>query len=124
MTTAHTYINYEPAKKPSMYKSFMYTKSTMFAVRNDDLSIVQKIDQNQNLIQELFRFFNHETYTNKNFKKDDLLIKAERSYHMNFYKRLSILEKNLKLSIYFNNCENGEIHIKYFNSNPLEEYSF
>jgi len=104
--------------------TIIHHNGNTFAVRNDDLSIVQKIDQNQNLIQELFRFFNNETYSNNNFKKDDLSIKAEKSYNMNFYKRLSILEKNLKLSIYFNNCENGEIHIKYFNSNPLEEYSY
>ena len=37
--------------------TIIHHKGNTFAVRNDDLSIVQKIDQNQNLIQELFRFF-------------------------------------------------------------------
>ena len=91
-------------------------------VRNDDIQVVQKLSQDQNLIDEIFFLFNQEKIENQEYNKDQLQIKAEKSFNTNFYKRISIVQNEMKLSIYFNGCEFLKIPIIYFNHNPLEEF--
>lgn len=102
--------------------TIIHHKDNTFVVRNDDIQVVQKLTQDQDLIDEIFFLFNQEKAENHEYNKDQLLIKAEKSFNMNFYKRISIIQNEMKLSIYFNSCEFLKIPIKYFNHNPLEEF--
>ena len=102
--------------------TIIHHKDNTFAVRNNDIQVVQKLNQDQNLIDEVFFLFNQEKVENNEYIKDQLQIKAEKSFNINFYKRISIVQNEMKLSIYFNSCKFLKIPIKYFNHNPLEEF--
>ena len=102
--------------------TIIHHKDNTYVVRNDDIQVVQKLSQDQNLIDEIFFLFNQEKIENQEYNKDQLQIKAEKSFNTNFYKRISIVQNEMKLSIYFNGCEFLKIPIIYFNHNPLEEF--
>lgn len=102
--------------------TIIHHKNNTFVVRNDDIQVIQKLNQDKNLIDEIFFLFNQEKVKNREYSKDQLEIKAEKSLNTNFYKRISIVQNEMKLSIYFNSCEYLKIPIRYFNHNPLEEF--
>lgn len=96
-----------------------------FVIRNDNPSIVQKIDEkNQILLSNLINLFLNSQIKNAEYQDQELIIKAETSEEFEFYKRISIQNNNTILSVYFYNCKTAILNEKFFNPMPLTNYFY
>ena len=96
-----------------------------FVIRNDNPSIVQKIDEkNQTLLSNLIKLFLNSQIKNTEYQDQELIIKAQTSEEFDFYKRISIQNNNTVLSVYFYNCKKIFLNEKFFNPIPLVDYFY
>lgn len=95
-----------------------------YAVRNNDHSVVQKIDLKFELLQALIKIFLDDIKSNTQYIDQDLNILLEKSLNFNFYKRISIMNKKVNLSIYFNDCRDEILSKNLFYQNPFLKYQF
>jgi len=96
-----------------------------FVIRNDNPSIVQKIDEkNQILLSNLIKLFLNSQIKNTEYQDQELIIKAETSEEFEFYKRISIQNNNTVLSVYFYNCKTTILNEKFFNPIPFTDYFY
>ena len=98
-------------------------KNDFFLVNNKDTEKFQKIPENQDLILDTIAIIaNDYPDIKENYKNNSIEVKIEKN-SQNFFKRLSIISKNLSMSIYLNNCENKKIENRFFYYFPYFEYS-
>ena len=97
-------------------------KNDFFLVNNKDTEKFQKIPENHDLILDTIAIIAND-YPNiqENYKNSSIEVKIEKN-SQNFFKRLSIISKNLSMSIYLNNCENKKIENRFFYYFPFFEY--
>ena len=93
-----------------------------FLVKNNDQKIVNKITQNTEIIEELLNLSQKYPNIENKYISDDLIIKIEKSMAGDFVKRILINSPNIKVSIYFNNCQKIKIQNRYFSHNPFFKY--
>ncbi len=104
--------------------TIIHNNNDSYVIRNDNTTIIQKLDNEDKIIQEIMKLSKEYPNTKTNYKSNDYSIKLEKSLISKFYKRIAIIGDKLNLSIYFNNCETHDTPIHYFNYNPLSEYIF
>lgn len=98
-------------------------KNDFFLVNNKDTEKFQKIPENQDLILDTIAIIaNDYPDIKENYKNNSIEVKIEKN-SQNFFKRLSIISKNLSMSIYLNNCENKKIENRFFYYFPYFKYS-
>ena len=102
--------------------TIIHNYDQFFLVKNNDQKIVNKITQNTEIIEELLRLSQKYPDIKEDYISDDLIIKIEKTLSGDFVKRVLINSPNVKLSIYFNDCQNIKIHNRYFSHNPFFEY--
>ena len=95
-----------------------------FLVKNNDQKIVNNITQNTEIIEELLNLSQKYPNIENEYISDDLIIKIEKSVEGDFIKRILINSPNVKVSIYFNDCQKIQIPNRYFNHNPFLAYKF
>ena len=95
-----------------------------YLLKNNDTSIVQRLDQNTELLKELMFILTQHPNLKKSytFHDKDLNINLEKEINGNFYKRISIQSEKLNMSIYLNDCIFVKIKNRFFNHNPYFEY--
>lgn len=91
-----------------------------FMIRNNDHSIINKLENDEILNELKFIISNYESLSSF-YSKDDLKIKIEKSLSMDFIKRIIINSQKLNLSIYFYNCSAQTFDQKYFQPFALIE---
>jgi len=93
-----------------------------FLVKNNDQKIVNNITQNTEIIEELLNLSQKYPNIENEYISDDLIIKIEKASEGDFIKRILINSPNVKVSIYFNDCQKIKIQNRYFSHNPFFEY--
>ena len=58
------------------------------------------------------------------YMSENLNIKLEKNAQGNFFKRISVLSSEIKMSIYLNECKNSKIKSRFFIHNPFFDYKF
>ena len=91
--------------------------------KNNNRKQIDNYEGDNNLIDHFMSITNDfpnlkEVYNINNFK-----IIVENSNLNNFIKRLAVVSDDINLSIYFQNCESGEILDLYFQHNPYFRFS-
>ena len=102
--------------------TLFHKKDQFFLVRNNNLKHIQKLTDNLDVAKELIKISSEYPNIELEYIKDEMVIKLERQLTNNFYKRISINSEKLNMSIYFNECEQIQIHKRYFNHNPYFEF--
>lgn len=102
--------------------TLFFKNSEFFIVNHRNNENFQKINQNTDLIQELFNLYQKYPNINNKYSKDNLTIKLEPSLEKIFYKRISIISESLNLSIYLNDCKKSIFHQRYYNYSPYFEF--
>lgn len=95
-----------------------------YLLKNNDIGVVQKLDENTELLRELMLILTQypnlkKTYT---FNDKNLVINLEKEINGNFYKRISVLSEKVNMSIYLNDCKFIKIKNHFFNHNPYFDY--
>ena len=103
--------------------TIIYNQDQSFLVRNNDRQIINKITENTEIIEELLNISIKYPDIVKEYISDDLIIKIEKALEGDFVKRILINSPKIKVSIYFNDCQNIKIQNKYFSHNPFFEYN-
>ena len=103
--------------------TIIHNHDQTFLVRNNDYKIINKITENTEIIEELLNISKKYPDIEKEYTSDDLIIKIEKALKGDFVKRILINSPEIKLSIYFNDCQNIKIKNKYFSHNPFFEYN-
>ncbi|OUW38215.1 MAG: hypothetical protein CBD35_04530 [Verrucomicrobia bacterium TMED175] len=103
--------------------TIIHNQDQTFLIRNNDYKIVNKINENTEIIDELLNISTKYPDIEKEYKSDDLIIKIEKALKGNFVKRILINSPEIKVSIYFNDCHNIKIQNKYFSHIPFFEYN-
>ena len=103
--------------------TIIHNQDQTFLVRNNDYKIVNKINENAKIIEELINISKKYPDIEKEYTSDDLIIKIEKALKGDFVKRILINSPEIKVSIYFNDCQNTKIQNKYFSHNPFFEYN-
>ena len=95
-----------------------------YLLKNNDTSIVQRLNQNTELLKELMLILSQYPNLKKSYTlhDKDLNINLEKEINGNFYKRISIQSEKLNMSIYLNDCMHVKIKNRFFNHNPYFEY--
>jgi len=102
--------------------TIIHNYDQFFLVKNNDQKIVNNITQNTEIIEELLRLSQKYPDIEKEYISDDLIIKIEKALTGDFIKRVLINSPNIKVSIYFNDCQKIKIPNRYFSYNPFFEY--
>ena len=102
--------------------TIIHNHDQSFLVRNNDRQIINKITENTEIIEELLNISTKYPDIEKDYTSDDLIIKIEKALSGNFIKRVLINSPNIKVSIYFNDCQIIKIQNRYFSHNPFFEY--
>ena len=99
-------------------------KNKFYLLKNNDTSIVQRLNQNTELLKELMLILSQYPNLKKSYTlhDKDLNINLEKEINGNFYKRISIQSEKLNMSIYLNDCRFVKIKNRFFNHNPYFEY--
>ena len=84
-----------------------------FLIRNEDISIVNKIE-NDELLDTLSEILSNYPNIQNVYKQNDIKVKIEESFENQFIRRISIVSNKINLSIYFNNCSFNNLSKKYF----------
>jgi hypothetical protein len=113
-------LRYEYSSKELF--TIFHNYDQFFLVKNNDQKIVNKINENTEIIEELLSLSQKYPNIEKEYISDDLLIKIEKSMAGDFIKRILINSPNVKVSIYFNDCQKIKIQNRYFSHNPFFEY--
>ena len=113
-------LRYEYSSKELF--TIFHNYDQFFLVKNNDQKIVNKINENTEIIEELLSLSQKYPNIEKEYISDDLLIKIEKSVEGDFIKRILINSPNVKVSIYFNDCQKIKIQNRYFSHNPFFEY--
>ena len=113
-------LRYEYSSKELF--TIFHNYDQFFLVKNNDQKIVNKINENTEIIEELLSLSQKYPNIEKEYISDDLLIKIEKSIAGDFIKRILINSPNVKVSIYFNDCQKIKIQNRYFSHNPFFEY--
>ena len=113
-------LRYEYSSKELF--TIFHNYDQFFLVKNNDQKIVNKINENTEIIEELLSLSQKYPNIEKEYISDDLLIKIEKSMVGDFIKRILINSPNVKVSIYFNDCQKIKIPNRYFSHNPFFEY--
>ena len=103
--------------------TIIHNHDQTFLVRNNDSKIINKINENAKIIEELINISKKYPDIEKEYTSDDLIIKIEKALKGDFVKRILINSPEIKVSIYFNDCQNIKIQNKYFIHNPFFEYN-
>ena len=103
--------------------TLFFKNSEFFIVNHRNNENFQKINQNIDLIQELFNLYQKYPNIKNEYSKNNLLIKLEPSLEKIFYKRISIASESLNLSIYLNDCKKRNFQQKYYNYSPYFEFN-
>lgn len=103
--------------------TIIHNHDQSFLVRNNDRQIINKITENTEIIEELLNISTKYPDIEKEYTSDDLIIKIEKALKGDFVKRILINSPEIKVSIYFNDCQNIKIQNKYFSHNPFFEYN-
>ena len=95
-----------------------------YLLKNNDSSIVQKLDQNTELLKEIMIILSQypNLKTSHTFNDKNLMINLDKEINGNFYKRISIQSEKINMSIYLNDCTHVKIKNRFFNHNPYFEY--
>ena len=115
-------LRYEYSSKELF--TIFHNYDQFFLVKNNDQKIVNKINQNTEIIEELLSLSQQYPNIEEEYISDDLIIKIEKALVGDFIKRILINSPNVKVSIYFNDCQKIQIPNRYFNHNPFLEYKF
>ncbi len=113
-------LRYEYFKK-NLYTIFK-KKDDFFIQRNDNREVVQKINDNANLINKISDLIENYPSKIKVYQVDNYLLNLYASKKFNFYNRIGVKSVDLNLNIYFNDCLEKKIHQKYFSFNPFFSY--
>ena len=113
-------LRYEYSSKELF--TIFHNYDQFFLVKNNDQKIVNKINENTEIIEELLSLSQKYPNIEKEYISDDLIIKIEKSMAGDFIKRILINSPNVKVSIYFNDCQKIKIQNRYFSHNPFFEY--
>jgi outer membrane lipoprotein-sorting protein len=94
--------------------TIFYDGNNFYSVNNSNKSIVNKITENVEILEEIILLAKNYPNINSEYNKEEFLIKLEKSSFNNFYKRISIISQNIKLSIFFYNCSFANLDNRYF----------
>lgn len=122
LLTKNNLLRYQYINK-SLFTIFFNSKN-FFYVRNDNHTIVQKIDQNTELLRIISVFFSSFPNTDDHYYLEGFDIKLEKNAYNNFYKRISVKSEKMNLSIYFSECEDLNLSQTLFNFSPYIEYQY
>ena len=103
--------------------TLFFKNSEFFIVNHRNNENFQKINQNTDLIQELFNLYQKYPNIKNVYSKNNLLIKLEPSLEKIFYKRVSIASESLNLSIYLNDCKKRNFQQKYYKNENFLNYT-
>ena len=103
--------------------TLIYKANNLYFIRNREPDRFEKILKNKNLFAEIITIYNDFPEIELEQQFDDLNITIELNQKKKFIKRMRILSQDLTLSIYFIDCDNGQIPKDYFNHNPFQEVS-
>ena len=78
-------------------------------MKNNNKEIVSSINENTEIIEELLNIANNFPNVKEEYTSANLNIRLEKNAQGNFFKRISILSSEIKMSIYLNNCKNSKI---------------
>ncbi len=104
--------------------TIFHNDERFFLVKNNNKEIVSAINENTEIIKELLNIANNFPNVEEEYMSENLNIKLEKNAQGNFFKRISILSREIKLSIYLNSCKNSEIKSRFFIHNPFFDYKF
>ena len=91
-------------KDKELYTLF-FKNSEFFIVNHSNNKNFQKINQNTDLIEELFNLYQKYPNIKNEYSKNNLFIRLEPSLEKIFYKRISVVSESYNLSIYLNDCK-------------------
>ena len=93
-------------------------------MKNNNKEIVNSISENTEIIKELLNIANNFPNVEEEYMSENLNIKLEKNAQGNFFKRISVLSSEIKMSIYLNECKNSKIKSRFFIHNPFFDYKF
>ncbi len=102
--------------------TLFFKNSEFFIVNHSNNKNFQKINQNTDLIKELFNLYQKYPNIKNEYSKNNLFIRLEPSLEKIFYKRISISSESLDISIYLNDCQKSSFHQRYYNYSPYFEF--
>ena len=89
----------------------------IFSSLKNNTKNFQKVQTDTSYIKELLTIASQYPDINNYYENDSLIINLEPSSN-GFYKRISILSDNLKISIFLNNCKFISFHNRFYNYSP------
>ena len=104
--------------------TIFHNDGQFYLVKNNDKEVINKLDENTEIVQELLNIANKYPLIEKEYKSDDIVIKIEKKLKGDFLKRISIITPKVKMSVYLNNCQNVIINDRFFIHNPFFNYEF
>ena len=104
--------------------TIFHNHGQFYLVKNNDREVINKLDENTEIVQELLNIANKYPQVEKEYKSNDVEIKLEKELKGDFLKRISIITPKVKLSVYLNNCQNLFINDRFFTHNPIFDYKF
>ena len=104
--------------------TIFHNDGQFYLVKNNDKDVINKLDENTEIVQELLNIANKYPQIEKEYKSNNMAIKLEKEITGDFFKRISIITPKVKMSVYLNNCQNVVINDRFFNHNPFFDYKF
>ena len=104
--------------------TIFHNDEKFFLVKNNNKEIASSINENTEIIKELLNIANNFPNIEEEYMSENLNIKLEKNAQGNFFKRISILSSEIKMSIYLNECKNSKIKSRFFVHNPFFDYKF
>ena len=104
--------------------TIFHNDERFFLVKNNNKEIVNSISENTEIIKELLNIANNFPNVEEEYMSENLNIKLEKNAQGNFFKRISVLSSEIKMSIYLNECKNSKIKSRFFIHNPFFDYKF
>ena len=104
--------------------TIFHNDEKFFLVKNNNKEITSSINENTEIIKELLNIANNFPNIEEEYMSENLNIKLEKNAQGNFFKRISILSSEIKMSIYLNECKSSKIKSRFFVHNPFFDYKF
>ena len=94
--------------------TIFFDGNNFYSVNNSNKSTINKITENVEILEEIILLAKNYPNIKSEYNKEEFLIKLEKSSSNNFYKRISIISQNIKVSIFFYNCSFENLDNRYF----------
>ena len=94
--------------------TIFFDSNNFYSVNNSNKSTINKITENVEILEEIILLAKNYPNIKSEYNKEEFLIKLEKSISNNFYKRISIISQNIKVSVFFYNCSFENLDNEYF----------